>query len=375
MKADGHDPHILANYGQIAGVTEWNGIPVWPQGVVQYGIDVLDDQADIIDPAVIFTLYDVWVLPDELWPQRRVISWTPVDHAPPPPGVLRWATKRETIAMSEFGAEQLRMTGIEPIATIPHAIEDVFRPTPSDARERMAIPDDGWVVMVNAANIGTTPPRKSWTTNLEAVAAMMRDRPDVYLYLHTDLYRPGGMPLQVLIKALAIDPKRIKVPPPVLYRGGLIDDTEMARIYSAVADNGVLLGTSKGEGFGVPTIEGLGTGLPSIVSDFSASPEIVADTGWLVPVQLDWDHNQASWFCTPSVAGTRDALEEAYAERGTEQAAQRRAACLERAELYRADRVYAERWRPLLAALEDDMKPRPHKSNAAKRRARKEAAA
>ena len=113
-------------------------------------------------------------------------------------------------------------------------------------------------------------------------------------------------------------------------------------------------------------LEAMGCGVPSIVSDFSAQPEIVGDTGWKVPGQLDWDHNQAAWFFTPSTAGIVDALEEAYQQRGT-----RRQACIERAELYRADRVYAEHWRPLLASLE----PKPERkgmSNAARRRAKKE---
>ena len=66
-------------------------------------------------------------------------------------------------------------------------------------------------------------------------------------------------------------------------------------------------------------------------------------------------------------AGLVDALEEAYAERGTDKAAQRSAAA--RAHVlaeYDADTVYAKRWRPFLAALDADLerqaqvaKPKP----------------
>jgi hypothetical protein len=71
----------------------------------------------------------------------------------------------------------------------------------------------------------------------------------------------------------------------------------------------------------------------------------------------------------PSVMEIVEALEEAYAERGTDKAAQRSAAA--RAHVlaeYDADTVYAKRWRPFLAALEADLerqaqvakpKPRP----------------
>jgi glycosyltransferase involved in cell wall biosynthesis len=141
---------------------------------------------------------------------------------------------------------------------------------------------------------------------------------------------------------------------------------ELAQLYTA-AD--VLLAVSKGEGFGIPVIEALACGLPSIVSDFSAQPELVGDTGWKVPVQLDWDQYQGSFFCTPYTFAIVEALEAAYAERGTDAAAQRSAACLQRAEAYRADKLYAEHWRPLLASLE--AQSRKGMSNAAKRRNRK----
>jgi glycosyltransferase involved in cell wall biosynthesis len=363
MKADGHEVHILANYGSTAGIKDWNGITIWPQGRVNYGIDVVDEFTEMAGAEVVFTLYDVWVL-GQAWKNKRVLSWTPIDHFPAPPDVLKWCREHETIAMSEYGAKMLRDAGIEPVATIPHAIEPVFQPTESDIRKRMHVPEDAFLVTINAANIGLTPPRKNWGGNLEAMARFMKRHDDVHLYLHVDLASPSGLPLPIIIAAYGLPTERIAVVPTVLYRGGLIDDAELAKIYTA---SDVLLATSKGEGFGVPVIEALGCGVPSIVSDFSAQPELVGDTGWKVPAQLDWDHNQGANFCTPFTFGIVDALEEAYAQRG-----QRREACLERAKLYDADRVYAEQWRPLLASLEKPV--RIGNTKAAKRRKAKRAA-
>lgn len=375
MAADGHEVHVFANYGQIAGIRDWNGVSVWPQGHVQYGLDVVDEQARLANVEVVIGLYDSWVLGDAFrdW---RFINWTPVDHYPAPPGVLEWCRKHEVIAMCEYGATTLRRDGVEPVAVIPHAIEDVYRPAASDVRVRMHIPDSAFLVSVNAANIGVTPPRKNWGGNLEALARFLKRHDDTYAYLHTDLARPAGLPIPVLISALGIPKDRIIVVPPVLYRGGLVGDDELARIYSA---SDVLLATSKGEGFGVPTLEAMGCGTPAIVSDFSASPEVIGDTGWKVPGQLDWDHNQGAFFFTPYTGAIVDALEAAYAERG-ERAEDRRKACLARADLYRADRVYAEQWRPLLARIEAELHAPPKEerkgmSNAAKRRARKAAKA
>lgn len=361
MAQDGHAVHVLANYGQIAGVRDWHGIPIWPQGHANYSLDVLDDLAGFLQPDHILTLYDVWVLRG-VWKDRSVISWTPIDHYPPPPDVLRWAREHRTIAMSRFGQEALREQGIE-ADYIPHAVEDVFAPSPSDIRERMKVPEDAFLVSINAANIGVTPPRKAWGENLQAMATFMARHEDVYLYLHTDLVRPNGVPLPILVNALGMPMDRLRKVDLMAYRAGLIDELELARIYSA---SDVLLATSKGEGFGIPVLEAMACGTPAIVSDFSAQPEIVGDAGWKVPVQLDWDHNQGAFFATPLVGAILAALEEAYEQRGT-----RREACLARAAEYRADKVYAESWRPFLASL--DGPKRKGLSNAAKRRARRAA--
>jgi len=101
----------------------------------------------------------------------------------------------------------------------------------------------------------------------------------------------------------------------------------------------------------------------------------VGETGWKVPGQLDWDHYQGSFFFTPYTSAILTALEEAYEERGTPAAQQRREACIERAAIFDADHLYETKWRPLLARLEEEQKPRPGKSNAAKRRAKKGKAA
>lgn len=369
MKADGHEIDILANYGQQVGVRDQDGIRVWPQGAVQYSLDVVKDQCDIVKPDIVFVLYDVWVLKGAFG-DHRVIAWSPVDHYPPPPQVLSWAKDNEVIAMSEFGARAYREMGVEPIDTIWHGVEKVYQPSPSSIRESMKVPEDAFLIGMVNANIGTTPVRKLWPQNLEAVARLMHAHDDVYLYIHTDIRHPNGMPIDVTISALGMPTDRIRMVPPVMYKGSLVEASELARIYSACD---VMVATSRGEGFGLTALEAAACGTPSIVSDFSAQPEVVGDTGWKVPGQLDWDHNQGSWFFMPFTAFTARALEEAYAERGTEAAAKRREACVAHAAQFDADLLYETKWRPLLARLEDEIRPRPGKSNAAKRRAKREA--
>lgn len=360
MAADGHEVHIHGNFGHRSGLRAIGDLIVWPEGMSNYSLDLSSDVARAIEPDVVFTLYDVWVMKDE-WNDQRVISWTPVDHDPVTPDVLRWARKHETIAMSHFGARSFRDAGVEPIATIHHGFEDVYRPTPSDTRRNSGIPEDAFVVMVNAANIGNTPPRKAWSQNLEALAVFMHRHEDVHVYLHTDLGRPSGVPIPVMIEALQMPRERLHVAPPFQYRAGLITDQEMAKLYSA---SDVLLLASKGEGFGVPVVEAMACGVPSIVSDFAAQPELVTGTGWRVPVDRDWDWNQGSFFCTPRVDGIIAALEDARQHRG-----ERREACLREAEKYRAGTLYDRQWRPLLDTLVAP-RQRPGNTKSAKRRAR-----
>ena len=368
MKADGHDLAVLANWGQQTGMGEWEGIPVYPQGVSNYSLDVVAEQARHFGADAIFVLYDVWTQ-GEAWGDLPVIGWVPVDHFPAPPKVVDWCRAHRTLAMSRFGERALALDGIA-ATYIPHGIDPVYHPTPSDIRERMRVPDDAYLVTINAANIGNVPPRKAWNENIQALAHFMQAHDDVYAYIHTDMTRPGGVPIGGMATLYGVPMDRIRVPDQQFYRWGVIPAEDVARAYSA---SDVLLATSMGEGFGLAVPEAMACGTPAIVTDFSAQPELVGDTGWKVAHQGYYDAAQHAFFVTPLVGSIAKALEAGYAERGTEIATVRREAAQQQAAQYDADRVYAEHWRPYLARLEDDLRPKPRPGNtkAAKRRARK----
>ena len=369
LKADGHDLAILANWGQQVGIGEWEGIPVYPQGVANYSLDVVEEQARSFfdgQPGVVFVLYDVWVL-GKTWGDLPVVGWVPVDHYPVPPKVADWCRTHRTVAMSRYGQAALAAEGIAS-TYIPHGLDAAYRPTPSDIRAAMRVPDDAFLVTINAANIGNVPPRKAWNENIQALAHFMQAHDDVYAYLHTDMTRPGGVPIAGMATLYGLPMDRLRVPDQQQYRWGVIPVEDVARAYTA---SDVLLATSMGEGFGLAVPEAMACGCPAIVTDFSAQPEIVGDTGWKVPHQGYYDSAQHACFVTPLVGGIVKALEAAYAERGTDIAAVRRQAAIQQAAQYDADRVYAEMWRPYLAELERNLRPRPGNTKAAKRRARK----
>lgn len=381
LKADGHDVEVLSNYGNAGWTDEWEGITVHPSGIHPYSLDVAPFQHAMHlggQPGWLIGLYDVWVMLQgsaDPWGDFPSVWWTPIDHDPVPPEVLRWARSHRTIAMSRHGQRALAENGVD-ATYIPHALEQVFRPTESDIRERIGVPGDAFLVMVNAANNGLTPPRKAWVQMLAGFSLFVRGdarlgippHPDAYLYLHTQLVRPNGVDIPYWAQMLSLDPERLKAVGQGPYRAGMFGQEDLAKLYTA-AD--VLLATSMGEGFGIPVIESMACGTPAIVTDFSAQPELVGDTGWKVAYQPEPNYTMGSFLATPSIPQVAKALDESYRERGT-----RREAVIAKAAEYDADRVYAEHWRPLLAQLERDLDARPARkgmSRGSQKRARRAA--
>jgi glycosyltransferase involved in cell wall biosynthesis len=374
MAADGHDIAVASNYGEMARVTEWEGIPVFPGGAERYSTDMIERVHRVHTegkPGAIIGLYDSWVIGDATGTNANA-WWTPIDHDPVPPKVLGFAEKHPIIAMSRFGQSTLAKDKVT-APYIPHGIEAAtFHPTPSDFRKRLEVPEDAFLVVINAANQDNSPSRKAWPEMLWALNRFMRDRDDVYVYLHTDVNRPSGISIPGFMILTAMDAKRVRAADYIDYRMGIHSAVELAEAYSA-AD--VLLSTSRGEGFGLAVAEAMSCGTPAIVTDFSAQPELVGETGWKVQWQPDYDAFQGSFWATPWIGSIVKALQQSYDERGTEVAAVRREAAREHAAQYDADLVYDTFWRPYLVTLEAGLeKPqRPGNTKSAKRRAAKAA--
>lgn len=352
LQQDGHEIVVLANWGQQVTIGDWNGITIMPQGLEPYSTDVIDHQVNMINPDLVITLYDVWVLAGrDLWRGRDIASWTPVDHYPVPPKVTDWCRNVRTIAMSKFGHKAFADIGISSVY-IPHGIESIFQPMPSDVRRRLHVPEDAFLIMINAANIGNAPiPRKAWDINIQAAANIARANENVYLYLHTDVRRPGGVPIDGLLRFWGFPEERVRIPDQTIYRMGAVDQEELARLYTA-AD--VLLAVSHGEGFGVPVAEAMRCGTPAIVSDFTAQPEIVGETGWKVSGQLFYDQGQHSAWIMPFVHSATKALNDAYQQWRISKPswAERGEAARAHAAQYDADYVYGKHWQPWLSSIE-----------------------
>lgn len=360
---------IATNYGLEANSTNWqspNGpIHIYPRGHETYSNDIIPAHAyewfskNLSVNNLIITLFDTWVFKGDKWDKFPVASWVPIDHKPVPPQVARWNKKDNVtpLAMTKYGQAMLKFENIDSFY-IPHAIEKDFEPTEKlftganemTGREFLGVTEDTFVVGMNAANKGIYPNRKAFGENLMAFALFAQDKPNAVLYLHTDPAPTlGGIDLIKLAQAVGLNEKQIIFPDRYSLRGS-ISQKVLAAIYSTFD---VLLATSMGEGFGIPTVEAQACGVPVIVSDFAASSELCGD-GWKINGQPIWDAPQLSWFFIPFVSEIVNALEDAYKRpRGISLKA------LEFAEDYRADKVYKEHWEPALNHLLSGSKPSP----------------
>ena len=358
LKRQGADVAALSNYGH-EGIntiynTEYGEIPIYARGSEAYSNDVapahhkhwkaLNDK----QPDLMITLYDVWVLNAKGFDSIPIASWTPIDHNPVPPGVLKWLKKENVtpLAMSKFGLDQINKQGVEG-HYIPHSIDTkVFKPTThildQTAQEFMGFENDRFIVGMNAANKASgIIHRKAFGENMMAFAMLCRKYPDAILYIHTDAGSQHGWNLMALGQLLGIPVDNMAFPDPLAYRYGMTQEM-LAGIYSTFD---VLLAPSYGEGFGVPTIEAQACGVPVIVSKFAASPELVGD-GWAVNGQPLFDPAQHSFWTVPSVPEIFTALEEAY-KRGKVKSDK----AIEFAQQFDHEKVWKDNWMPVLRNL------------------------
>ena len=379
----GHEVALSANHGASVMMNCAHGHPIFPEGLVRYSMDSAPEQmSSWIGEAPGFgvVLFDLWpLLGVQGFNEINLACWTPVDHDPVPPQVIKFLRDGQhyAIAMSRFGEDRLLKAGQprEELTYIPHAIDrTVFFDKGKEAREVMGIPADAFLVVTNAANRGRIPVRKGFGEMVDAMAPLMADRPDVCWMIHTE---PNGLSEGVniprLVAQAGIDSNRVRYPHPQHYRNG-IPDTALAAMYSA-ADALLLL--SMGEGFGIPVVEAQACGTPAVVSDFSAQPELLGPNGKKVPVQKVWDEYQGSYFGIANTRGGYLALAELYDE--TRGGGVDRAAISAAMAPYDADEVFASSWAPLVERMTARKRrtiggarlPEPQPINRAARRAKR----
>lgn len=298
--------------------------------------------------SVLFTLYDVWVYEDLKY-DDQIVSWVPLDHLTINPKVMSFLQRENVtpIAMSPHGQRMLEAQDVKSIY-IPHGIDTkTYHPNTKfngmEMREYMGVPDDAFLVGMVAANKANGQiHRKAYAENLLAFAMHLKKYPNSYLYIHSEPTRVyGGFDLAVLLKMVGIPKDNVLIPDIYELRQGMGEDY----LRAAYSSFDVLLSTSYGEGFGIPTVEAQACGTRVITSNFAASADLAGEDSWKVEGQPFWDEAQSCFFAIPALAGIIAALERAYHERGFSQAS------VDFAKQFDVEHVWTKNWMPFLKEL------------------------
>jgi glycosyltransferase involved in cell wall biosynthesis len=308
----GHDVFISAFWGLAGTVTQWNEIPVLPGFGGNYCSPSLRQHAQHVNPDLVISLGDGWVLDAAVLAELPAALWLPSDCRPMSAvdRNVAEASGSRLIAMSRFGQARFKDAGFNALYC-PHAIDlSVFKPPESKTalREKRGISEPAFVVGVNAAN--NDPFRKSLPEIMLAFAKFASAHPDALLALHTGVHQDGGQDLEAIAEHLGIT-DLCRVADQYRYASGLISATDMADWYGYID---VLCSPSHGEGFGIPVIEAMAVGVPVITTRCSSLEELNPD-GIQVDGEPWWNGTHKAWWIRPSVRGIWQALEQAYEQR------------------------------------------------------------
>lgn len=358
LKALGYNMICTAFYGLEGGILNWDGIPVYPKGRETYGNDIAAAHTrhavgNDIDPCLLISLIDAWVMKPELLQLHGVkwVPWFPVDMEPLPPPVARSIQRAfRRIVFTRFGEKMVNDAGMDAYY-VPHGINtEVYAPMPeskNEIREKIGLPKDVFLVGTVAANKGT-PSRKSFPEMFAAFAELKKAHDDVVLYVHSTRGEHGenqGLNLPELADTFNLVVGQDVIFPDQYNLLIGYDDHFVAALYNAFD---VFLLPSMGEGFGIPIVEAQACGTPVIVGDWTAMSELCL-SGWKIPKK------DATPFYTPlaayqyiaRVGAITRCLKEAYHATGDMMS--KRAA--KKAKYYDADRVTEKYWKPVLAEI------------------------
>jgi glycosyltransferase involved in cell wall biosynthesis len=351
----GYEVAVAATYGR-EGVPAWNqqGILELPRLVHPHLNDIISTHAAFVEADVVLSLYDAFAFVPDVWEKVNWVAWAPIDCDPiSPQNDESLKVARRVWSMSKWSDRVLRDAGYDttyvPLAVDTNVYKPMDRVLALAEMEKFLKVDlqNKFIVTSVAANKGT-PCRKNFYAMFDAFAQFAADKPDAVFYVHTD---PHGIwqgdDLEALSEQFGIA-DRVIFPPGYDYNFGLVDQETLNAIYNA-SDVHMLL--SLGEGFGVPIVEAQAAGCPVIVSDGSTEELCFGD--WLVPTTpiQAWGRHGCNWHWADVHQALRY-LREAYYERGTERAAERRAQARLGALEYDIDHVFETYMIPALEALD-----------------------
>lgn len=308
----GHEVICSSYWGLSGSPTSWNDITVLPGFGNSYCTPSLHQHAQRVNPDLVITLGDIWVMDPALLRELPVAHWLPSDCRPMSLADRAnvEASGASLIAMSRFGYDRFLEAGFDPVY-VPHGVDmDTFSP-PADkteVRREMGVDPDAFVIGINGANNDAI--RKAYPEQMLAFAKFAKNHSDVLLALHTSVHQEGGQDLEALAENLGITDK-VRCVDQYRYASGLVQPDEIADWYGMLD---LLSCCSFGEGFGIPIIEAQACGTPVLTTDASSMPEL-NPLGVSVEGEPFWNGVHKGWWVKPDVSQIAYAYELAYESR------------------------------------------------------------
>lgn len=349
LRSLGHEVTVSAFSGLGGAPMVWEGTTVLPSGMYDFGVDVLLPHMTAVAPDLTVLLMDAWKLgpiTEQLRAQpRKVAAWMPVDCTPLSKLDAQFLDRANVrpIAMSQFGEQQLRDAGFDPLYA-PHVVDrEVFKPLEAmqrvEYRRGMGL-DGKFVVGLCAANSDAI--RKGFPEQFEAFRRFHKRHPEAFLLVHSVADAVNGLDLKRIAWEIGIDATSIRFMDTYAQISGAFDDTLMADWYGVLD---VLTQCSYAEAFGVPALEAQACGTPVVSTIGSAMTELHRH-GWGVAGELFWNPTHGAWWMRPK----GDSIVRAY-EKAFQQASQRRTASRTSTEAYDASQTATEHWKGIVEAL------------------------
>ena len=308
----GHEVIVSAYWGLSGAPTQWNGITILPGFGANYCSTSLSQHCKAVQPDLVITLGDVWVLDHNLLREMPVAHWLPSDCRPmsSADAAVVNASGAQLVAMSRFGEARFKSAGFNPLY-VPHGIQlDVFKP-PADRNELRAafgLGEGTFVIGINGANNDAI--RKALPEQMLAFAKFHETHPDSLLSIHTGVHQDGGQDLEALAENLGIT-DCVQAVDQYRYHGGLVQPSDLNDWYGALD---VLSCCSYGEGFGLPIMEAQACSVP-VITTRASSMEELNPLGIQVDGEPFYNGVHKAWWIRPNISEMVAAFERAWAER------------------------------------------------------------